>query len=279
MDLTKFAIDQLKTSVIEFSCIDCSQYPLRPLECNECGDIVCCSCRKDIHKCKEGIAITYRRLNKVLMGTFKRLSELFVQVDSSILEAPATPKSLLVSALEATLDKGPGLLTCPHCLSCYESSDSHEEKCGVSSSHKDSFYVCKACDPLKLDKYGKTYHLQQPSCKDESRETCSECDLKFLKTDAHDCMKELKVITKITKENELKRIEFLSLHDTFEKCKSCMQLIVSEKKDFDQCKKCAAKYCDDCQLKQLAQCAKCTHKYCCTEFIHQVICQFCLQKY
>ena len=62
-------------------------------------------------------------------------------------------------------------------------------------------------------------------------------------------MKELKVITKITKENELKRIEFLSLHDTFEKYKSCMQLIVSEKKDFDQCKKCAAKYCDDCHLK------------------------------
>ncbi len=41
-------------------------------------------------------------------------------------------------------------------------------------------------------------------------------------------MKELKEVARVAKENERQRLEFMSLHEEFEKCKGCMGLFVIE---------------------------------------------------
>ncbi len=82
--------------------------------------------------------------------------------------------------------------------------------------------MCKVCDPLKSDSNGKIYHLQQPTCKAETQ-ICDQCDLRYI-GENHECLSELKDFSRVTRENEFKKIEFLSFYDTFGKCKGCKKL-------------------------------------------------------
>ena len=66
---------------------------------------------------------------------------------------------LSIKYLQKTLDdlqekKENPTLNCPQCLTAFVSPKDH--KCAsILSSH----YVCKVCDPLKLDPHGKIFHL------------------------------------------------------------------------------------------------------------------------
>ena len=84
MDLINFAIETLSEQIGEFACKECNHFLKKPVECNQCANMICFKCR-DKHKCNDDIKMSFRALNKVMMTIFNRLSSLFVKLDLSVI--------------------------------------------------------------------------------------------------------------------------------------------------------------------------------------------------